>query len=230
MLGLPDGVTACLFDLDGVLTKTATVHARAWKQMFDDYLREQGDERPFDEHDDYDSYVDGKPRSAGVKDFLASRGLHPSDDEIAHLGDIKNDLVLELIRTEGVEAYPGSVRYLEAARDAGLRRAVVSSSHNCKDVLEAAGIDDFFEERVDGLVADELHLKGKPHPDTFLEGARRLGVAAAEAAVYEDALAGVAAGHAGNFGRVIGVDRVGQHDALLEHGADIVVEDLEELL
>jgi beta-phosphoglucomutase family hydrolase len=230
MLGLPDGVTACLFDLDGVLTKTATVHARAWKQMFDDYLREQGDERPFDEHDDYDRYVDGKPRSAGVRDFLASRGLHPSEDEIAHLGDIKNDLVLDLIQTQGVEAYPGSVRYVEAARDAGLRRAVVSSSHNCKDVLDAAGIDHLFEERVDGVVADELHLKGKPHPDTFLEGARRLGVAAGAAAVYEDALAGVEAGHAGGFGRVVGVNRVGQHDALLEHGADIVVEDLEELL
>jgi HAD superfamily hydrolase (TIGR01509 family) len=156
--------------------------------------------------------------------------MHPSDEEIAHLGDIKNDLVLELIKTQGVEAYPGSVRYVEAARDAGLRRAVVSSSHNCKDVLEAAGIDHLFEERVDGVVADELHLKGKPHPDTFLEGARRLGVAPTEAAVYEDALAGVEAGRAGAFGRVIGVDRVGQREALLEHGADIAVEDLEELL
>ena len=230
MLGLPDAITTCLFDLDGVLTKTATVHAAAWKQMFDDYLRDQGDERPFDVHDDYDTYVDGKPRSAGVRDFLASRGMHPSDEEIARLGDIKNDLVLELIRTKGVEAYPGSVRYLEAARDAGLRRAVVSSSHNCKDVLEAAGIDHLFEARVDGVVADELHLKGKPHPDTFLEGARRLGVGPTVAAVYEDALAGVQAGRAGGFGRVIGVDRVGQHDALLEHGADIVVKDLEELL
>ena len=159
MLGLPDGITTCLFDLDGVLTKTATVHARAWKQMFDDYLREQGDERPFDEHDDYDTYVDGKPRSAGVRDFLASRGMHPSDEEIARLGDIKNDLVLELIKTQGVEAYPGSVRYLEAVRDAGLRRAVVSSSHNCQDVLEAAGIDHLLEERVDGIVADQLHLR-----------------------------------------------------------------------
>jgi beta-phosphoglucomutase family hydrolase len=230
MLGLPDGVTACLFDLDSVLTKTATVHARAWKQMFDDYLREQGDERPFDEHDDYDTYVDGKPRSAGVRDFLASRNLHPSDEEIARLGDIKNELVLELIRTQGVEAYPGWVRYLEAVRDAGLRRAVVSSSHNCKDVLESAGIAHLLEERVDGVVADELHLNGKPHPDTLLEGARRHGVAVSEAAVYEDALAGVEAGHAGGFGRVIGVDRVGQRDALLDHGADIVVEDLEELL
>jgi beta-phosphoglucomutase family hydrolase len=230
MLGLPDGITACLFDLDGVLTKTASVHARAWKQMFDDYLREQGDERPFDEHDDYDTYVDGKPRSAGVRDFLASRGMHPSDEEIARLGDIKNDLVLELIKTQGVEAYPGSVRYLEAARDAGLRRAVVSSSHNCQDVLEAAGIDHLLEERVDGNVADQLHLKGKPHPDTFLEGARRVGAAPAEAVVYEDALAGVEAGRAGAFGYVIGVNRVGQREALLEHGGDIVVDDLEELL
>ena len=230
MLGLPDGITTCLFDLDGVLTKTATVHARAWKQMFDDYLREQGDERPFDEHDDYDTYVDGKPRSAGVRDFLASRGMHPSDEEIARLGDIKNDLVLELIKTQGVEAYPGSVRYLEAVRDAGLRRAVVSSSHNCRDVLEAAGIDHLLEERVDGIVADQLHLKGKPHPDTFLEGARRLGAAPAEAVVYEDALAGVEAGRAGAFGYVIGVNRVGQREALLEHGGDIVVDDLEELL
>jgi beta-phosphoglucomutase family hydrolase len=230
MLGLPDGITACLFDLDGVLTRTATVHARAWKRMFDAYLREQGDQRPFDEHGDYDTYVDGKPRSAGVRDFLASRGLHPSDEEVGRLGDAKNNLVLELIRTEGVEAYPGSVRYLEAARDAGLRRAVVSSSHNCEDVLRAAGIDHLLEARVDGVVADELQLQGKPHPETFLEGARRLGVEPAQAAVYEDALAGVEAGRAGAFGRVVGVDRVGQRDALLEHGANIVVEDLEELL
>ena len=230
MLGLPDGITTCLFDLDGVLTKTAAVHARAWKQMFDVYLREQGDERPFDKHDDYDTYVDGKPRSAGVRDFLASRGMHPSDEEIARLGDIKNDLVLELIKTQGVEAYPGSVRYLEAVRDAGLRRAVVSSSHNCQDVLEAAGIDHLLEERVDGIVADQLHLEGKPHPDTFLEGARRLGAAPAEAVVYEDALAGVEAGRAGAFGYVIGVNRVGQREALLQHGGDVVVDDLEELL
>jgi beta-phosphoglucomutase family hydrolase len=230
MLGLPDGIRACLFDLDGVLTKTATVHARAWKQMFDRYLHEQGDGRPFDEHDDYDTYVDGKPRAAGVRDFLASRGMHPSEDEIAHLGEIKNDIVLELIKTDGVEAYPGSIRYLEAARDAGLRRAVVSSSHNCQDVLEAAGIDHLLEERVDGVVADELHLDGKPHPDTFLEGARRLGAAPAEAVVYEDALAGVEAGRAGAFGYVIGLNRVGQREALLEHGADLVVDDLEELL
>jgi len=229
MLGLPDGITALLFDLDGVLTKTATVHARAWKQMFDDYLREQGDGKPFTQAD-YDAYVDGKPRADGVRDFLASRGLHPDDDEIARLGDIKNDRVIELIRTQGVEAYPGSVRYLEAARAAGLRRAVVSSSHNAGDVLKSAGIDQLLEERVDGLDADQDHIKGKPAPDMFLEGARRLGVEPKQAVVFEDALAGVEAGHAGNFGYVVGVNRVGQRDALREHGADVVVDDLEELL
>jgi beta-phosphoglucomutase family hydrolase len=230
MLGLPDGVTACLFDLDGVLTKTAVVHAKAWKQMFDEYLREQGDDRPFDEHDDYDTYVDGKPRDAGVRDFLASRGIHVDEAEVKRLGDKKNDLVLDLIKRDGVEAYEGSVRYLKAARDAGLRRAVVSSSHNCRDVLVAAGIEEYLEERVDGLVADAEHLKGKPAPDTFLEGARRLGVEPAQAAVFEDALAGVEAGRAGSFGHVIGVDRVGQRDALAQHGADVVVDDLAELL
>jgi beta-phosphoglucomutase family hydrolase len=229
MLGLPDGITGLLFDLDGVLTKTATVHARAWKQMFDAYLREQGDERPFSQSD-YDAYVDGKPRADGVRDFLASRGLHPDEREIARLGDIKNDLVLELIRGGGVDAYPGSVRYLEAARDAGLRRAVVSSSHNCADVLKAAGIEHLLEERVDGVVADQDHIKGKPAPDMFLEGARRLGVAPAQAVVFEDALAGVEAGRAGDFGCVVGVNRVGQREQLLEHGASIVVDDLEELL
>jgi beta-phosphoglucomutase family hydrolase len=230
VLGLPDGVTACLFDLDGVLTKTAVVHAKAWKQMFDDYLRERGDERPFDAHDDYDTYVDGKPRDAGVRDFLASRGIEVDDAEVKRLGDIKNDLVVDLIKRDGVEPYEGSVRYLHAARDAGLRRAVVSSSHNCRDVLAAAGIEDLLEERVDGLVADEIGLQGKPKPDTFLEGARRLGVEASQAAVFEDALAGVEAGRAGSFGWVIGVDRVGQRDALKAHGASVVVDDLAELL
>jgi beta-phosphoglucomutase family hydrolase len=230
VLGLPDGVTACLFDLDGVLTKTAVVHAKAWKEMFDSYLREQGDDKPFDEHHEYDEYVDGKPRDAGVRDFLASRGIHVDDAEVKRLGDIKNDLVLELIKRDGVEAYPGSVEYLRAARDAGLRRAVVSSSHNCKDVLVSAGIEDLLEVRVDGILADAAHLKGKPAPDTFLEGARLLGVEPAQAAVFEDALAGVEAGRAGHFGQVIGVDRVGQREALEQHGADVVVDDLAELL
>src|SRR3954452_8237507 len=198
--------------------------------MFDAYLAERGDERPFDLHDDYDEYVDGKPRDAGVRDFLASRDIHVADDEVKRLGDRKNDLVLQVIARDGVEAYEGSVRYLKAAQEAGLRRAVVSSSHNCQDVLEAAGIAEFLEERVDGNVAEELHLQGKPAPDTFLEGARRLGVEPAQAAVFEDALAGVQAGRAGDFGFVVGVDRVGQRDALHDHGADVVVDDLAELL
>jgi beta-phosphoglucomutase family hydrolase len=244
MLGLPDGVTACLFDLDGVLTQTAKVHAKAWKQMFDEFLKSWAERHgtefvQFDEHDDYDEYVDGKPREDGVRDFLASRGIHlpegspddpPESETVYGLGTRKNDLVLEVIRRDGVEAYEGSVRYLKAARDAGLRRAVVSASHNCKDVLEAAGIADLLEARVDGNTTAERHLKGKPHPDTFLAGAEALGVQPAQAAVFEDALAGVAAGRAGKFGFVVGVDRVGQRDALRQHGADIVVDDLAELL
>jgi beta-phosphoglucomutase family hydrolase len=229
MLGLPDGITACLFDLDGVLTKTAEVHARAWKEMFDEFLDARG-ERPFDLVRDYDEYVDGKPRLDGVRDFLASRGIEPSDDEIGRLADAKNEIVLRLIRKDGVEAYEGSVRYLQAARDAGLRRAVVSSSHNCHDVLVAAGIEDLLEVRVDGVVAEERHLKGKPAPDTFLEAARELGVEREHAAVFEDALAGVESGRAGGFGCVVGVDRAGQRDALLAHGASVVVDDLAELL
>jgi beta-phosphoglucomutase family hydrolase len=232
VLGLPDGVTALLFDLDGVLTQTAKVHAAAWKQMFDEFLRERDGEgfRPFDLRDDYEQYVDGKPRYDGVRSFLQSRGV-PADDELVHrLGDRKNELVLDLIRTQGVEVYEGSVRYLRAARDAGLRRAVVSSSANTLDVLRVTGIEDLLEERVDGIVAEQEHLPGKPAPDTFLEGARRLGVEPAQAAVFEDALAGVEAGRAGHFGCVIGVDRVGHADALRAHGADRVVQDLAELL
>jgi beta-phosphoglucomutase family hydrolase len=229
VLGLPDGVTVCLFDLDGVLTKTAAVHARAWKQMFDEFLKGRG-EKPFDLVHDYDEYVDGKPRLDGVRDFLASRGIELPDAEVRELAENKNEIVLRLIRDDGVEAYEGSVRYLHAARDAGLRRAVVSSSHNCQDVLVAAGIEDLLEVRIDGVVAEERHLKGKPAPDTFLEGAKELGVAPGQAAVFEDALAGVAAGRAGGFGFVVGVDRAGQRDALREHGATIVVDDLAELL
>jgi beta-phosphoglucomutase family hydrolase len=229
VLGLPDGVTACLFDLDGVLTKTAEVHARAWKQMFDEFLQGRG-ERPFDLVHDYDEYVDGKPRLDGVRDFLSSRGIELSDSEIERLAEAKNDIVLRLIQQDGVEPYKGSVRYLHAARDAGLRRAVVSSSHNCRDVLVAAGIEDLLEVRIDGVVAEERHLRGKPAPDTFLAGAAELGVAPEQAVVFEDALAGVAAGGAGGFGAVVGVDRAGQREALLEHGATIVVDDLADLL
>ncbi len=243
MLGLPDHVEACLFDLDGVLTQTATVHAKAWKEMFDDYLRERakrtGDDfAPFTD-DDYDDYVDGKPRYDGVRSFLASRGIElpdgtpddaPGTETVDGLGNRKNDLVLALIERDGVDAYEGSVRYVRAARDAGLHRAVVSSSSNCRDVLEAAGILDLFEEIVDGIVATREGLRGKPAPDTFLAGARRLGVDAARAAVFEDAVAGVEAGRAGGFGYVVGVDRVGHADALKAHGADVVVRDLSELL
>jgi beta-phosphoglucomutase family hydrolase len=244
MLGLPDGIRGCLFDLDGVLTQTAKVHAAAWKQMFDEYLRGRADREgepfvPFDAGADYNEYVDGKPRYEGVRSFLQSRGIElpdgtpddpPSAETVDGLGNRKNELVLELIERDGVEAYDGSVRYVKAARDAGLRRAVVSSSTNCRDVLEAAGMIDLFEEIVDGTVAREEGLKGKPAPDTFLAGARKLGLEAKEAAVFEDAVAGVEAGRAGAFGYVVGVDRVGHADALRAHGADVVVQDLAELL
>lgn len=229
MLGLPQEIRACLFDLDGVLTQTAKVHAAAWKQMFDEFLARQGG-GVFDEVADYDEYVDGKPRGDGVRSFLQSRGIELPEEQIVALGDRKNELVLKLIDEHGVEAYSGSVRYVRAAGDAGLHRAVVSSSTNCRAVLEAAGIIDLFEEIVDGHVAEREGLRGKPAPDTFLAGARAVGVTAAQAAVFEDALAGVAAGHAGEFGIVVGVDRVGQADALREHGADVVVSDLAELL
>ena len=244
MLGLPDGVRACLFDLDGVLTQTAKVHAAAWKEMFDGYLRERaahGDEEfvAFDAVDDYDAYVDGKPRYEGVRSFLGSRDIElpqgePGDaadaQTIDGLGNHKNAIVQRMIRSESVEAYEGSVRYVRAAREAGLRRAVVSSSSNCREALAAAGIEDLFERRIDGVVAEREQLRGKPAPDTFLAGARALGIEPGQAAVFEDALAGVQAGRAGGFGYVVGVDRVGQARELREHGADIVVGDLAELL
>jgi beta-phosphoglucomutase family hydrolase len=243
-LGLPLTIRACLFDLDGVLTQTAKVHAAAWKAMFDAYLEARaaktGEELvPFDSVHDYAEYVDGKPRYDGVRSFLASRGIElpegspedPSDAEtVAGLGNRKNELVLELIHRDGVEAYEGSVRYVRAVREAGLDRAVVSASANCREVLQAAGIEDLFQVRIDGIVADREHLHGKPAPDTFLAAARKLGVEPAAAAVFEDALAGVAAGRAGEFGHVVGVDRIGQADALRAHGADVVVSDLGELL
>jgi beta-phosphoglucomutase family hydrolase len=244
MLGLPDGITTCLFDLDGVLTQTAKVHAQAWKAMFDDFLREWSRRtgEPFHEFDrptDYDEYVDGKPRLDGVRSFLQSRGIElpmgsPSDPpevETVHaLGTRKNDLVLALIREHGVEPYGGSVRYVRDARERGLRRAVVSSSTNCRDVLVAAGIEELFEAVVDGVVAERERLAGKPAPDTFLAGARMLGSDPAQAAVFEDAQAGVEAGRAGDFGWVVGVDRSGQAEALRRRGADVVVKDLAELL
>jgi beta-phosphoglucomutase family hydrolase len=232
-----------LFDLDGVLTRTATVHAAAWKEMFDEYLRRRADETgepfvPFDTHTDYDRYVDGKKRADGVRAFLASRGITlpegtgtdpPMVATVQGLGNRKNELVLARMAA-GVEVYPGSVRYARAVRDAGLDRAVVSSSANTRSVLKVTGLEDLFEVVVDGLTAERDNLAGKPAPDMFLAAARTLGVAPGDAAVFEDALAGVEAGRAGGFGFVVGVDRVGQAEELRRQGADIVVSDLEELL
>jgi beta-phosphoglucomutase family hydrolase len=244
VLGLPPHVTACLFDLDGVLTQTALVHNAAWKQTFDAFLRTWSQQHgqpfvPFDSGADYHQYVDGRQRADGVRTFLASRGITlpdgapddgPDAETVIGIGNRKNILVLQKIKEGAVQVYPGSVDYLHAAKDAGLRRAVVSASANCADVLRAAGIADLLEVRVDGVTAREQHLPGKPAPDTFLYAAKVLGVPIEQCAVFEDALAGVAAGKAGGFGIVVGVDRVGQADALREHGADIVVRDLAELL
>jgi beta-phosphoglucomutase family hydrolase len=243
-LGLPEGTRACLFDLDGVVTRTAVLHAAAWKELFDGFLKARAGRTgepfvPFDAGHDYDAYVDGLPRADGARGFLRSRGITPPDggpddppdaDTVAGLAARKDAIVQRLIRERGVEVYPGSLRYLAAVRAAGLRTAVVSSSRNTRAVLEVTGTADLFDLRMDGVQAAHDHLPGKPAPDTFLAAAQRLGVAATEAAVFEDALAGVAAGKAGGFGRVVGVDRVGQADELRRHGADVVVQDLAELL
>jgi beta-phosphoglucomutase family hydrolase len=244
MLGLPDGSRACLFDLDGVLTDTASVHAAAWKQMFDDYLRARAERdgtpfHPFDVKDDYGPYVDGRPRLDGTRGFLSSRGIElaegspddaPDAETLWGLSTRKNDLVQEKIRTVGVDVYPGSVRYLHAVKEAGLFAACVSSSANAEQVLQVAGLSALIDHRVDGVVAKQRGLPGKPAPDTFLAAAADLGVGKEEAVVFEDALAGVASGRAGGFGYVVGVDRIGHADALREQGADIVVRDLAELL
>ena len=244
MLGLPDGITALLFDLDGVLTRTAEVHAAAWKEMFDAVLAEHAgdsavDSRPFDPKSDYHRYVDGKPRYDGVRDFLASRGLSPAEgspedgpevETIRGLGNRKNVVVQQIIATKGVEAYEGSVRYLHAARDAGLGIAVVSSSANAEAVLAAAGLSEFIAVRVDGKVAADEHIKGKPAPDMFWEAAKRLGATPETSAVFEDAISGVQSGAAGGFAIVVGVDRGGQPEALTAAGATIVIDDLADLL
>lgn len=238
LLGLPEQITTLLFDLDGVITKTAVVHAAAWKQMFDAFLAAK-DQQPFDIRADYDRYVDGKPRYDGVRSFLGSRGITlpdgdptdaPDAETVCGLGNRKNELVTELIARDGVEAYPGTIKYLDAARAASLRLAVVSSSANCRAILQSCGLLDDFEEIMDGVVAAERHIKGKPAPDTFIAAAEALGSGVSESVVFEDALAGVAAGRAGGFGFVVGVDRVGQSEQLKEHGADVVVDDLEELI
>lgn len=244
MLGLPEEITSCLFDLDGVVTKTAAVHAAAWKEMFDGFLRRRsastGDSlAAFDIHDDYDDYVDGMPRADGVRSFLRSRHIElpegtpedpPGADTVHGLGNRKNEILLRRIRRDGVEVYDGSVRYLQEVGKAGMARAIVSSSANTADVLNVTGLSDCFDVRVDGVVAAERNLAGKPAPDTYLAAAELLHVEPGHCAVFEDALAGVEAGRAGHFAWVVGVDRVGQASALASHGADRVVGDLVELL
>ena len=244
MLGLPDKVRACLFDLDGVLTDTASVHTKAWKAMFDAYLSQRAERTgdkfvPFDPTADYRKYVDGKKREDGVRSFLDSRGIqlpdgNPDDsgdaETIYGLGNRKNDMFQKVLEKDGVEVFDGSRRYLEAVSAAGLGIAVVSSSANTRDVLEITGLDRFIQQRVDGITLREEHIKGKPAPDSYLRGAQLLDVPPDAAAVFEDALSGVEAGHAGNFGYVVGVDRVGQAEALRRSGANVVVTDLAELL
>ena len=244
MLGLPEKVRACLFDLDGVLTDTASVHTKAWKAMFDAYLSQRAERTgekfvPFDPAADYRQYVDGKKREDGVRSFLSSRGIqlsegNPDDsgdaETIYGLGNRKNDMFQKVLNDDGVEVFNGSRRYLEAVSAAGLGIAVVSSSANTREVLEITGLDRFVQQRVDGITLREEHIAGKPAPDSYLRGAQLLDVPPDAAAVFEDALSGVAAGHAGNFGFVVGVDRVGQAEDLRRNGADVVVTDLAELL
>ena len=241
VLGLPGSITTCLFDLDGVLTDTASVHAKAWKHMFDAFLKARDGEgyTPFDPHDDYDEYVDGKPREDGVRDFLASRGITlpegtpqdgPEAETVYGLGRRKNEEVQREIAANGVKVFEGSRRYLQAAEAAGLQRYVVSSSANTGLVLRVTGLDRYIQGRVDGVTLAQNHIAGKPKPDSYLAGAKLAGVEPSQAAVFEDALSGVAAGRAGKFGYVVGVDRVGQAAALKQHGADVVVTDLDQLL
>ncbi|MEU8515474.1 beta-phosphoglucomutase family hydrolase [Kitasatospora sp. NPDC048722] len=244
MLGLPDDIRAFLFDLDGVLTQTALVHAAAWKDTFDTFLRAEaartgGQFVPFDAVTDYDTYVDGRPRLDGTRAFLRSRGLDlpegtdddpPNAPTVHGISLAKNHTVLRMIREQGVQPYDGSVAYVRRLRALGLPSAVVSSSANCRDVLRAAGIEDLFDVVVDGIVAKREGLPGKPAPDTYLHAAKVLGVEPAHAAVFEDALAGVASGRAGGFGAVVGVNRTGQAAELRRDGATVVVDDLAELL
>lgn len=234
-LGLPERVRACLFDLDGVLTDTASVHRKAWKEMFDSYLKERAERTgekfvAFDSDADYLTYVDGKKRDDGIRSFLRSRGIELPDDAVTELGERKNELFRQRLAADGVEVFEGSRRYLEAASAAGLAIAVVSSSANTREVLDITGLAKFVEVRVDGVTLREENIAGKPAPDSFLRAAQLLDRPAAESVVFEDAIAGVAAARAGKFGFVVGVDRVGHAKELRDNGADIVVGDLAELL
>lgn len=234
---------AVLFDLDGVLTDTASLHARCWKRVFDEFLerwaKQRGEPfRAFDVEGDYLRYVDGKPRVDGARDFLVARGVELREssgaaadlDCLASVAEQKDALFERALESEGVRAYEGSVRWVRRLRSLGLHTAVVSASHHCAAVLRAAGIAELFDVRVDGQLAERLQLAGKPAPDSFLEAARELRVAPNRAVVVEDAIAGVRAGRAGSFGLVIGVARRGAPDALVLAGADRVVRDLEEML
>jgi beta-phosphoglucomutase family hydrolase len=235
---------AVLFDLDGVLTATAKLHAAAWKQTFDKFLKRRAEERrqifvPFDIGDDYRQYIDGKQRFDGIRSFLESRGIDlpcgaptdpPTAETVYGLGNQKNELVNEIMAREGVEAYPGSVKAVDFLKNQGYRTAVVSSSENCAAVLKAARIESLFDVRVDGKTAIDMTLAGKPDPDMFLTAARELGVEPCRSIVVEDAIAGVQAGKRGGFGLVIGIARTGNAEALRKQGADFVVADLEELI
>ena len=239
----PDLYDAVIFDMDGVVTDTARVHAMAWKRMFDEYLSERArrtdaDFRPFDISSDYLRYVDGKPRFDGTRSFLESRDVHlpegtpddpPDAETVCGLSARKNALFLDALEDEGADAYPSTLALIDELREAGIDTAVITASRNCDEVLSSAGVGDVFDSRVCGKIADELDLPGKPRPDVFLEAARRLGVPPERAVVIEDAQAGVAAGKAGGFALVIGVDRGGNAERLAAHGADVVVEDLSEV-
>lgn len=239
MTGLPNTTTACLFDMDGVLTATAELHRLAWRETFDAVLRELGRGDESFTEDDYFAYVDGRPRSDGVRTFLQSRQINlpegapddPSDVHTVHgIGRRKNEVLWRLLEQHGVRVYPGSHRYLEAVRSAGLPIGVVTSSANGEEILAATGLRELVSTVIDGKVIERGGLRGKPEPDSFIAGARALGLEPSGVAIFEDALSGVQAGRAGGFGCVVGVDRNGQEDVLRDNGADVVVHDLAELL
>lgn len=240
----PERFDVVLFDLDGVLTDTAKVHAACWKKMFDEFLRKRAESRgeeyrPFSITEDYYLYVDGRLRSDGVRDFLRSRNINlpegdpdapPESETVSGLGNRKNDMVNALMESEGIDVYPDSMAWVRLLREQGYKTAVVSASSNCKTILKSAKILDLFDTIVDGTVAADLGLAGKPSPDTYLKAAEQLGAEPKRAVVVEDAIAGVKAGRSGGFGLVIGVARKGNYQELKENGADLVVTDLSELI